>query len=225
MNIIKLFYFFIGSPDGRQTGRLCRHNIHTDPVVHAQIGNARSYKFHNFIFYISTVKYFSDDRKRDILRTYTLRRCSGQIYADHARHIDIVCLTEQLFYQLRSAFPDRHGSKRPVAGMGIGSKDHFSAACKHFTGELMDNCLMRRYIDSAVLLCAGQSKHVVIFIDRSTYRTQTVVAVGKDVRNREFFQSGCPGCLNNTDKCDIVGCQLVKFDLKLFHAAGCVVLF
>jgi hypothetical protein len=36
----------------------------------------------------------------------------------------------------------------------------------------MDDCLMRRYIDSTVFLRAGKTKHVVIFVDGSSNRTK-----------------------------------------------------
>ena len=73
--------------------------------------------------------------------------------------------------------------------MAVRSEDHLSAACQHLPGILVDNCLMRRNIDAAVLLRAGQSEHVVILIDRSTYRTKTVVAVGQHIGHGELLKS------------------------------------
>ena len=55
--------------------------------------------------------------------------------------------------------------------------------------EEMDNCLMRGYIDTAILLCTGKTKHVVILIDGSAYRAQRVVAVGQNIRHRKLLQS------------------------------------
>ena len=107
--------------------------------------------------------------------------------------------------------------------MGIRTKNHFSAACKHFTGKLVNNCLMRWYIDSAVFLCTGQSKHVVIFVDGSTDCTKAVMTVGQYIRNWKLFQSGCSGCLDNSNICNVMGSQLIKFDFQLLHAARCVV--
>ena len=53
----------------------------------------------------------------------------------------------------------------------------------------MDYRLMRGYIDSAVLLCTGESEHVVIFIDGTAYRTKGIMAVGQYIRHRELLQS------------------------------------
>ena len=72
--------------------------------------------------------------------------------------------------------------------MAVGTEDHLSAACKHSLANLMDNCLMRRYVNSAVLLGTGESKHMVIFIDGSAYCTERVVAVGQYIWYREFLQ-------------------------------------
>ena len=102
------------------------------------------------------------------------------------RHVDIVGLVQQLLYQLRSALAHRHRAERTVACMGIRAENHLSAACEHLPRELMNDCLMWRYIDTAVLFRAGQAKHVVILIDRSADRTQRVVAVGQYVRHREL---------------------------------------
>ena len=54
---------------------------------------------------------------------------------------------------------------------------------------------------------------MVILVDRSTYRAQTVMTVREDVRNREFLQSRCPRRLQDADKCNIVGSQFIKLDL------------
>ena len=106
--------------------------------------------------------------------------------------------------------------------MAVRTKDHLAAACEHFTGKLVDNGLMRRNIDTAVLLRTGQSKHVVIFIDRTADCTQRVMAVGQNIRDREFLQSGCSRSLDDSDKGNVVRSQLVKFDLKLLHITGSI---
>ena len=189
MDPVELFDLFICLPDGGQTGGLCGHHIHADTEVGAQFGNARTYKFHYFIFYITFSKNSANDSQCHILRANPFCRLTGQIDGNHTRHIDVIGLTEQLFYQLRSAFPHSHGSKGSVTGMGIGTKDHFSTLCQHFTGKLMNDCLMRRYINATVFLCTGQAKHVVILIDRSAYCTKTVMTVCQHIGNRKFFKA------------------------------------
>ena len=108
--------------------------------------------------------------------------------------------------------------------MRIGSQDHSAAACKHFSCKLMDDCLMRWYINTAVFFCAGQAKHVVIFIDRSAYRTKRVMAVCQDIWDRELFQSWSSRCLDNADKCNVMACQLIELDLQLIHISRCIMI-
>ena len=96
---------------------------------------------------------------------------------------------EKLFHKLRSTFTHSHRSECSVTCMAVRSKDHLSSACKHLTGKLMDDCLMRRNIDAAILFRTCQSKHMVIFIDRTTYSTKTIMTVRQYIWHREFFKS------------------------------------
>ena len=109
--------------------------------------------------------------------------------------------------------------------MGVRTQDHLAAACQHFTGKLVDNSLMRRYIDTAVLLGAGKTEHVVIFVDRTANRAKRVVAVGQNIRYREFFQTRGTGCLDDTDESNIMRSQLIELDLQLLHVIGGIVIF
>ena len=86
----------------------------------------------------------------------------------------------------------------------------------------MNNRLVRRYIDAAIFLGTGQSKHVVIFVDRSPYRTQRIVAVGQHIGDGEFLKPGRPRRLDDPYEGNIVRRQLIKFDLKLFHVPGSI---
>ncbi len=119
MDLIELLHLVIGSPDGRQTGCLCCHNIDTDTVINTQIGHARSDKLHHFILYKSVGKYFPDNGKCDILRADTLLRGTCQVNADNSRHINIVSLIQKLLDKLRTTFSNCHGSQCSVTGMGI----------------------------------------------------------------------------------------------------------
>src|SRR5699024_11912581 len=102
------------------------------------------------------------------------------------------------------AFPYCHCSKSAVSGMTVRSQDHLTASGKHFSRILVDDSLMRRYIDAAVFFGTGQSKHMVILIDRAAYSTAAVVAVGKHVRNREPLKSGRSCCLDDSDKRNVM---------------------
>ena len=72
--------------------------------------------------------------------------------------------------------------------MGIGSKDHSAAACKHFSRELVNYGLMRRYINAAVLFGTGKTKHVVILVNGSSYCTKGIMTVGKNIWYRELLK-------------------------------------
>ena len=168
MDPVKFLDLFICLPDGGQAGGLSGHNVHADTEISTQLGHARAHKLHNFIFHIAFGKDCADNGQSHILRTDTLCRLAGQIDGNHAGHIDVVGLTEQLFYQLRSTLAHCHGTQCTISCMRIRTKNHFSAACQHFTGKLMDDCLMRRYINSTISLCTAQTKHMVILVDGST---------------------------------------------------------
>ncbi len=171
MNGIEFFYLIIGSPDRRKTCGLCCHNVHTDSEIYAQVCNTRSNELHHFIFNIASVKNFSDNRKRNVLWADTLLWCSCQINSYYARHINIVSLAQQLFYKLRSTLSDCHRTECTVTCVGVRTQNHLAAACKHLSCKLVNDCLMRWHVNTAVFFRAGKSKHVVIFVDGSTYCT------------------------------------------------------
>ena len=168
MDIIKFSDFVIRYPDGGQAGGLCGHNIHADTEISTQRCHTRSDKLHNFIIHITVFKYGTDNCQSHILRSDAFHRLTGQIDCYHTRHFDVICFAEQLFYQLRSTLAHCHGTQCTISCMRIRTKNHFSAACQHFTGKLMDDCLMRRYINSTISLCTAQTKHMVILVDGST---------------------------------------------------------
>ena len=188
MDLIELFNFVIGLPDRGKAGSLGGHDIHADTEIRAQVLHARSYKFHYLVIYVSVTEHSADDGQRHILRADALDGSAGQIDGDNARHINVISLGQQLFYQLRSALSHCHGTQSTVSGVGIRAKDHLSASGKHFSGILVDHRLMRGYIDAAVFLGAAKTKHVVILIDRAAHGAKRIVAVGQHIGNGEFFQ-------------------------------------
>ena len=224
VNCIILFNLVICSPDRGQAGGLCGHNIHADTEIRTQIGYARSHKFHYFILHIAIGKYFSDNGQSHVLRTYARSWRPGQIDCHYLRHIDIVGLFQQLFHQLRSAFAHGHGSQSSITGMTVRTQDHLASTSQHFPCELMNDCLMRRHIDTAVFFRTGQSKHVIIFVNSTAHCTERIMTVGQHIRNGESFQTGSSRRLDNTHKCDIVRCELIKLNLQFFHIIGSIVL-
>ena len=215
MKGIERFDLVIGTPNGGQTGCLCCHNVDTDTEISTQVGDTRAYEFHHLVVHITVGKYFTDNSQCHVLRTHTLHRFTCQINTYNARHIDIIGSAQKLFCQLAAAFADGHCTKGTVTCMAVRSQDHAAACCQHFTGKLMDNSLMRRYINAAVFLGTGKAKHMIIFIDRTANGTKAVVAVCQYIRDRELLKSACSCCLNDTDKSDVMGCHLVKLYLQL----------
>ncbi len=107
--------------------------------------------------------------------------------------------------------------------MGIGAQNHAAALRQHLSGVLVDDCLMRGHVDSAVLLRAGQPEHVVIFVDSAAHRAQGIVTVCEHVGHGEFLQARCPCCLDDAYESDVVAGQLVEPDFQLLHIAGGIV--
>ena len=224
MDLVKFPDLLVCRPDGGQAGGLCRHHVHADPEVRAQLVHAGSYKFHHLIVDITISKGGADDRQGYVLGAHSLPRLAVQVNADHARHLDIIGLIQKLLHKLRSALAHSHGAQRAVTGMAVRSKDHPAAACQHFSCILMNDRLMRRHIDAAVFLRTGQTKHVVILVDRTAHRAQGIATVRQHVGNRKTGQSGRSGRLNDTHKGDIMGRQFIELNLQLVHIAGCVML-
>ena len=223
VDLVKFPDLLVCRPDGGQAGGLCRHHVHADPEVRAQLVHAGSYKFHHLIVDITISKGGADDRQGYVLGTHSLPRLAVQVNADHARHLDIIGLIQKLLHKLRPALAHGHGAQRAVAGMAVRTKDHPAAARKHLPRVLMDDRLMRRYIDTAVFLRAGQPEHMVIFIDRTAHRAQGIVAVGQHIGDWELLQPRSPSRLDDPHERDIMGGQLVKSDLQVFHIARGIV--
>ncbi len=188
MNLIKFPDRIICFPDGRKAGRLCRHDINANPKICGERCDAGSDKLHHFIFHIAVLKYGADNSKRHILRSHALLRRTFEIDCHNTRHIDVIRLVQKLLHQLWSALAHRHRAQRAIARMRVRTQNHPAAACEHFPRILVNDCLMRRYIDTAVFLGAGQSKHVIVLIDGAAHRTERVMAVGQHIRHRELCQ-------------------------------------
>ncbi len=56
--------------------------------------------------------------------------------------------------------------------MGVRAKDHIAAGCEGLTCILVDNRLVGRHINAAVLLGCTESEHMVVFIDGTAYCTE-----------------------------------------------------
>ena len=217
VDLIEILNPLVCGPDGGQAGGLSGHDIDADPVLGAEVLNARSHKLHNLVVDIAVCENCADDGQSHVLGADTLHGFACQVDADNARHVDVVGSAQQLLGQLAAALADGHGTQGTVAGVAVRAQDHAAAGCHHLSGKLVDDCLMGRNIDAAVLLGAGQAKHVVIFIDGTADSAKAVVAVGQNVRDRKLLQSAGSGCLDDAHIGNIMRSQLVELDLQLAH--------
>ncbi len=223
VDFVEFLRLLIRLPDGGKAGGLSRHDVDPDPVVHGKICDAGSHELHDFVLHVPVLEDGPDDGQSDILGTHTEDRRSLEVYSHHARHIDIIGLAQELLHELRPALAHSHGAQGPVAGVGIGSQNHGSAFCKHLPGELVDDGLMRGYVDAPVLLGRREAEHVVVLIDGAANRAEAVVAVGQDVGNRELLEARSPRRLDNAYICNIVAGQLVELDIEFLIVPGHVV--
>ena len=152
VDLIEVLCLLICPPDRAQAGRLRRHHIDTNSEVFAQTSDTRTDELHDLVLDIALFKHRADDGQCDILRSNPGYRLSLQINCDDAGHVDVVGLAEKLLDQLAAAFSHRHCPECPVAGVGVRPQDHRAALGKHLPCELMNDGLMRRNIDAAVLL-------------------------------------------------------------------------
>ena len=56
---------------------------------------------------------------------------------------------------------------------------------------------------------------MVIFVDGPAYRAKGIVAVGKDIGDGKLLKPACARRLDDPNKCDVMGSDLIKLYLKL----------
>ena len=173
--------------------------------------------FNKSVFVDSTA-----ERESNIVRANAAIRSSGEIDQRYFRIGDIIGISQQLFYDFRSAFSHCHGAEGSVAGMAVGTEDHLSATGHHLAGKLVDDRLICRHVDAAELPRRRKSEYMIIFIDRTAHCAETVMAVGHGIGDGEFFKPGRDGSLNDSHVCNIVRNQIVKINIQ-FRAGALVV--
>ncbi len=217
------FCLLVCDPYGGPAGGLCGHDVHAVSVFHGKICDAGAHKLHDFILYIAVGIGGTHQGQSHVVRAYAGTGCAGQIDGDHAGTGHVIGTAYQLLGQLAAAFAYGQGAQSAVSGMGVGAKDHFSAACHQLTVDGVDDCHIGGNIDAAVLVGCGQSKHVVIFVDGAAYRAQGVVAVGQNVGKGEFLHAGSPGCLNDADIGNVMAGHGIELHAKMIHVICCIV--
>ena len=210
--IIIVFHRIICDPDGTETAGLCGHDIDPDPEIHAQIPDAGTCKFQDPVLDETVRERLSYQGDGHIVRADAVGDFSVQPDKDDFWLFDIPGIVKELLGQFAAAFSDRHGTVTAIAGMGIGSQDHFSAACQFFPGKLMDDRLVGRHIDAAVSAGSGKSEGMVVFVDGAAYGAQAVMTVGKGIRDRKLRHAAGSGSLYDPDIGDIVRDHRVEPD-------------
>ena len=207
-------------PDGGQAGGLGGHRIDGIAGILTQGRNAGANELHDLVLDVAALEQLAHQCDRHIVGAAACGQRAGEVDGHDARAGNIICAAQQLLCQLAAALANGHGAQSAIAGVGVGAQDHFAAARKLFAHVLMDDCKVRGHKDAAVLFSSGQSKAVVILVDRAAHSAQAVVAVGKHIRNGEFLQTGCAGRLDNANKGDVMAGHGVKLDLQVIGIAA-----
>ena len=103
--------------------------------------------------------------------------------------------------------------------MTVRAEYHRPAFCLHFAHILVNYGKVRRHVISAVLLCGSKPEKMIVAVYGSAYRTQRIVAVGKRIGQRKFFQARSFGGLDYSDISYIVRYESVKRKFKVAFTA------
>ena len=133
----------------------------------------------------------------------------------HLGRRNVVCAAEQLLYKLGSALTHGNGAESAVAGMAVRAEYHLSAAREALTHYRVNDSLMCGNVDSAVLLCGGETENMVVLVYRTADGAEAVMTVCEHVGYREFLQTARACRLNDADVCNVVRCHRVKTDAQI----------
>ena len=154
MSLIPILSICICLPDRRKTGCLSCHYIYSDTEVAGKLIYTRAYELHNTVLNIAILKCCSDKCKCNVLRTYTLLNLTIKIDSNNLRRLNIIGSSKELLSQLTATLTDGHSTERAITCVAVRAKYHSSTLSKLFTSILMNNRLMRRNIDTTILLCS-----------------------------------------------------------------------
>ena len=174
-------------PNGGKTARLRCHDINAIAIIHGEIGNAVTEKFHHAVFHGTLLEGRADQGKRHILRSDTRSRLARQVHADYAWIGNVIGLAQELLDQLRTAFSDGKRAVSAIAGVGVRTEEHPPTAGIHLAHIAVDDGLVRGDELAAVALCGGQAEHMVVLVDRAANGAERVVAVRQHIGQRELL--------------------------------------
>ena len=212
-------------PDGAEAAGFCGHHINADAVIHAHPGNTGSGKLQHLVLHKGIREGLFYQRKGDIMGADAMGNLSCYPHQHHLRGGDVISVFQQLLYQLAAAFTDTHGAVAAVSCVGVAAEDHFSAAGQLLSRKLVDDGLVCRHIDAAVLFRRGKAESMVILIDGAAHRAEAVVAVRQRVGDGKFLQPGSSRCLDDTHIGDVVGDQRIKGEMQVLLICSPVVSF
>ena len=215
VDFVVMLHFVIGHPNRAQTGRLSRHNVNTVTEVDGQVLHARTSEFEHLVLHETALERSLHERNGHVVRADTLLRSTFEPNEYHFGSVDVPSVLQQLFYEFTTAFADAHVTERTVARVAVRTQNHIAALHHCFTHILVDNGLVSRHIDAAVLLRSRKTEHVVVFVDSSANSTERVVAVGHGIRQGEFLETTGAGGLNDAHVGDVVRCHCVETNAHL----------
>ena len=210
-----VLHLFVCNPDRAQASGLGSHDVDTVTEVDRQLFNARTCELEHLVLHSAALECSLNERDSHVVRTYALLGLALEPYEHHFRCVDVPCVLEQLLHELAAAFANAHVTERAVACVRVGTENHVAALHHHLASILVDDSLVSRNVDAAVLLSCRQTEYVVVLIDSAAYCAERVVAVCHSVRQRELLQTACACCLNDSNICNIVRHHCVEADAHL----------
>ena len=215
VDFVVMLHLVVGHPNRAQTGRLSGHDVDAVTEVDGQVLHAGAGKFQHLVLHETALKRCFHERNCHVVRADTLLRSAFEPYEHHFGSVDVPSVLQQLLYQLTTAFADAHITERTVARVAVGTQNHIAALHHCFTHILVDNGLVSRHIDAAVLLRSRKTEHVVVFVDGTANGAQRVVAVGHGIGQGEFLETTGAGGLNDAHVGDVVRCHCVETNAHL----------
>ena len=212
----------VGLPYGAEAGGFRGHNVDADAIVHGQLRYGRACKLQHLVLYEAVFVHRTAQRDGHVVRPYALGRLPGEPDQDHLRSGNIICVAQQLLYDLGSALADAHGAERAVARVAVGAEYHAAAAAHHLSRVLVDDRLIGRHIISAVFHGGGQAEHMVVLVYCAADSAQAVVAVGQHIWHRKLRHAAGFGGLDDSHIGDIMGNETVECQVHRSVAAGSV---
>ena len=210
----------VGDPDGAEAGGLGGHHVDAVAEVDREVLDAGAGELEHLVLDETALEGGLHQGDGDIVRAHAVARLAFQPHEDDLGGVDVPGVAEELLHELAAAFAHAHVTQRAVARVGVGAQDHVAAGGEGLAGILVDNGLIGRNIDTAVLLRGGEAEHVVVLIDGTAHRAQGVVAVGHRVRERELVETAGARRLDNAHVGDVVGNHRIETDAHFLALAA-----